>query len=112
MATLVSISTTRARAALLSMPEVLPGDLGQLLADHDRRVQGAQRALVDHADARAPELAELALRQAEQLDAVEADAAVGDAPVLGQVADGAHGQRRLARARLADDAEALVLVDA
>ena len=90
--------------------EVLAGHLGELLADDDGRVQRAQRALVDHADARSPQLAELLGRQPEQLDAVQAHAAVGDLAVGGQVADGAHGERRLARAGLADEAEALVLV--
>src|SRR5659263_455184 len=84
--------------------------IGKQLADHDRRVQGAQRALVDHADARPPQLAQLARRQAEQLDAAQTHAALGHLAVGGKVADGAHGERGLARAGLADEPEALVLV--
>ncbi len=111
MATLVSISLDAAARCGRVHAEVLARHFGELLADDDRRVEGAQRALIDDADLRAPQRPELPVRQAEQLDAVETHAAVRDAAVLRQVADGAHGERGLAGAGLAHEPEALVLVD-
>ncbi len=90
--------------------EVLTSHLRELSTDDYRRVEGAEGALVHDADARAPEGSKLSLRQFEELDPVEAHAAVGDAAVLRQVADRAHGESGLARPGLADEAEALVLV--
>ena len=91
--------------------QVQAGHLGQLLADLYGGVQRAQGALVDHADVFAPEGAQVPGGEPEELHAVQAHAPRSDPAVLGQVSDGAHGQRRLARARFPHQTEALVLAD-
>ncbi len=79
-------------------------DLRHLPADADRRVQRPARVLVDHRDGVQPQPAQLLLAQREHVAATDADAAAAHAAVGGQVADDRHGHRRLAAARLADEA--------
>ena len=82
--------------------------LGDQLADGEVGVEGAQRVLEDELHlARAEERPQLAALQRAEVGALEVDAAGGRA----DQADGGAGQRGLARAGLADDADDLARQD-
>ncbi len=88
------------------------GDGVENLLAHTRdRIERVHRALGDERDAGQAELADLFLGQLEHVDALEHDLARLD---LARRADQAHqgqGDRRLARAGLADQPETLVGVE-
>jgi hypothetical protein len=75
-------------------------------------VQRSHRLLEDHADVAAPHLADLFVRQAQQVAAVEQHLALRDAP--GRVRDKAQDRQRprsLARSALADDRHRFAALD-
>src|SRR5438876_4639217 len=91
---------------------VQPDGLRDLLADGEDRIQRGHGLLEDHRDLFAADLPHLRGGQAEEVLAVVDDLALHDAP--GRLRDEPHdaqGGDRLARTRLADDAERLALVD-
>ena len=104
-----SIASARCRASPRGEPLVQAAGLGDLLADGHHRVQREFRILHDHRDAAAADVAHRALRQAQQVDAVEGRA--GRRATVAGSADQARGcarpVSRLARAAFADDAEPL-----
>ena len=59
-------------------------DLGHLLADAHRGVEGLHRVLVDHGDAVAPDAAQFLVRAAHQIPSLEQDLAVDDLAVATQ----------------------------
>ena len=87
--------------------EVGAEDLGDLVAHPDRRVQRRRRILVDHAQLGAAHLAQAVVGHRQHVLAVEDDRARVDPPVAGQVAHERERGRRLAAARLADQAVGL-----
>ena len=84
--------------------------LGDLPPDAHHRVERRARVLEDHGDAVAAQLGVPAVGPAEQLLAVEADAA-GDGRRVGRQPDDRQRGQRLARAGLADDPEASAVGD-
>jgi hypothetical protein len=85
--------------------------LSHLVADADRRVQRAAGVLIDHRDARGPHPADVLFAHGQQVRARDGDRPGGHAPVARQVADDRERRRRLAAARLADEAVGLALGD-
>src|SRR2546427_4287724 len=81
--------------------------LGDLSEDREQRVQGRHRILQDHGDPPAPDPAELALALAGQVLALEQDASADDAGRARQEPRNRETRRRLAAARLADEAQGL-----
>ena len=80
--------------------------LGQLIADGEHRVEGRHGFLKDHADAVAPDAANLLGRGFEQVLAVEQNLPSGkDGRGHGQQPQNRKGQHALAAARLSDDAQ-------
>ena len=95
----------------LQLVGVDEGGFGDLLADLDDGVQGAERVLEDHADLVAPDLVEFLLGDFQQVFAPVHDVAAGDDGVVGQDAhDGLAGDA-LAGAGFAHDAEGLALLE-
>ena len=100
-------------------PDLLPGGLAvvvldgvaDLLADPLHGVQGGHRVLEDHADPLAADRPHLALRQPEDVGAVEEDLPAGDASVGGQQPHQGEHRDGLARAGLADDPERLARLE-
>src|SRR5919108_733637 len=86
-------------------------DLLELGGDPQRRVQGGARVLRNVGDHPAAQAAELALSERAQIAAVDADDAPGDLAAAPDVAEQRHPHGRLARARLADQAEPLAGTD-
>ena len=85
---------------------VTPQWLGHLTADRVHRVERGHRLLKDHADAIAAQLAVVRVRQADQLAAVEADAAADD----GTIGQQAHQRERgdgFAASGFADETQGL-----
>ena len=80
-------------------------NLGQLIADGDRRVQGLHRILVDHRNLVTTQGAQFFLRAANQLPSLKLDAAADDLAVRPQKVHNAKGHRGLATARFAHNAE-------
>src|SRR5262249_49991828 len=95
-----------------AQPLVQPDRLGDLLADREDRVQRGHRLLEDHRDLFAADLAHLRGREVQEVAPVVYDLALHDPS--GRLRDEPHDTERgdrLARARLAHDAERLALVD-
>ena len=86
-----------------------PQGLGDLRADWDHRVEGAERVLKDHRDGAAAQPAHGAARQAQKLAPAEADRA-RDARRGRQQAQNRLQRDALARAALADDAQDLARI--
>ena len=78
-------------------------DLGELLADADRRVQRGTGVLVDHRDDLAAVALQVAPAQREHVLAGDGDRAGAHAAVARQVADGRERGGRLAAPGLADE---------
>ena len=78
-----------------------------LRADLDGRIQRGAGILVDHRDAPCPQLLQLAGREMGDVRAADQRPAGRDAAVPGQVAQGRIRRRRLAAARLPDQAVGL-----
>jgi hypothetical protein len=98
----------RARSSgLVGEAEVKNGALGQLFTDAEIGVQASHWILEDHGDAAAANMGELGLGQADELLAVEANAARSNAPVTRQEAEDAQAGGALAAAGFADDAQHL-----
>ena len=110
--TRASSSSERLRAASSDIALVQPQRLADLLLHAVQRVQRGHRLLEDHRDAVAADLAQRLFGRAEQILAVEADAAarVPRGRVRQQLE---HRERRhrLARAALADQRERLAALD-
>ena len=87
-------------------------DLGQLLADADRRVQRRAGVLVHHRDDLAAIALQIGAAQAQHVDARDLDRARAHAPVARQVADRRQRGRRLAAAGLADEPVRRAALDA
>ena len=87
-------------------------DLGELLADADRRVQRGARVLVHHRDDLAAVALQVGPAQAEDVDARDLDRARAHAPVARQVADRRQRRRRLAAAGLAHEPVGRAALDA
>jgi hypothetical protein len=81
--------------------------LAQLRPHPQRRVERGRRVLRDVGDPRAAQRPEVAGRQLEQIDPVEADLAAADPQPAARVAEQGERHGGLARARLADQAEHL-----
>jgi hypothetical protein len=82
--------------------------LDQLVPHGEERVQGRHRVLQDHRDAAAAEPVHLGLRQRQQVDAVEADAAADDAGrAVGQHPHDREAREALAGAGFADETQGL-----
>ena len=79
----------------------------QLPADQHGRIERGHRLLIDHCDFRAADGAELRLREARHIAAVESDRAARDAPGSGEVAHDGERDRRLAAAQFADQTHRL-----
>ena len=97
----------RRQGALARLLGALPQDrerLDDLRADLGRRVERGARVLVDHRRVVHPELADLLVVHLRDVVAADEDPAAGDDGVARQVAHGGVGRRRLAAARLADQA--------
>ena len=90
---------------------VLDQHLVDLLAAAHDRVERGHRLLEDHRHPGRAELAQPARRCARQVVAVEPDRAAGDRQRLRQQAHHALRDHRLARARLADEADDLAASD-
>ena len=86
-------------------------DLGDLVADTDRRVQRGSRILVDHRQGRSSQSPHLRLAHAEEVDAVGADRAGHNPAVPREVAHDREGRGGLAAPRLADEPVRLALLD-
>src|SRR3546814_4525947 len=71
--------------------------------DH-HRIEGGGGVLVDHGDGGAAQAAQAGLVQADDVLAVDQDAAAGHTAVLRQVTHDAEGDGRLAAARFTDQA--------
>src|SRR5690606_26924175 len=84
--------------------------LVELRADEHRRVEGAERVLVDHRHVGTPQSVALLLRQLEQVAALEHDLA-GDLRVLRQQAHDGEAREALAAAGLADEGHGLARPD-
>ena len=89
-----------------------PVGLAELAADGPGRVQRRHRVLRDERDVVAPQLPHRGVVQAGQLGAAEPDRAARDGPAGRQQPHHRHPGHGLARARLADQADALALLDA
>ena len=110
-------------AGFLEQPHGAPARLGgadrkvgldrldQLPADRVERIERGQRVLEDGADRAAAHPPHLLVGQVVDAPAVEADLAAGDAPGRVEQADDRRAGQRLARARLADDAQDLARRD-
>ena len=92
--------------------EVVDQRLGDLAADLHDRVERGHRVLEDHRHLRAPDRAHLLLGVSGDVGALVVHVAVADHVALGQQPHDRAGQDRLARARLAHDAEGLAAVEA
>src|SRR5205823_4080249 len=88
----------------LAHPEVVAQRLGDVTADAYDRVQRGHRVLQHHGDLAAHEPATLLGRHGPHVTSLEQHVATGDGGA-GQEVHDRTGQDRLARARLADDAE-------
>jgi hypothetical protein len=86
--------------------------LGDLVAGAVAGVQRRVRLLEHHRDAVAPEIAQLLVLQVQDVDAVEPHRALDDATGRRHQPQGGEHGDALPRARLADEAEHLALVDA
>src|SRR3954447_9174346 len=86
-------------------------DLRELRPDPQRRVQRRARVLRDVRDGAAWQLAQLAVLHRREVATVDADRAAGHRAAAADVAEQRHPDGRLARARLADEAEHLARVD-
>jgi hypothetical protein len=81
--------------------------LRHLLADRDRRVEGGQGILGHQAERMAPQIAHFLFAERQQVTPLELDAP-GAHPAVGvEIAHHRQGERRLARAALADQANRL-----
>ena len=86
--------------------------LGDLLPHGHRGIQRGHGILQDHRDPRSPQAAHLFRALVEEVLAVEEDLAPDDPPArLGHEPQDRETRHRLARARLADDAEGLAAAD-
>ncbi len=85
--------------------------LGHLAPDSDRRVQRPPRLLVDHRDGPRPEFPQFVLVHGRRVLPVHRHRTGAEAPVAGEIARDGEGGRRLAAARLADEAERLLAAD-
>ena len=81
--------------------------LSHLVADGEERIQRGHRVLQDHGDTLAADLAHLARRLGQEVFSLEGEGAAHDAGGGGEQAHDGEGEGRLARARLAHDAERL-----
>ena len=79
----------------------------QLPADEHGRIERGHRLLIDHRDLRAADGAQLRVREARHVAALEADRAIGDAPEPREIAHDRERDRRLAAARFADQSHRL-----
>ncbi len=86
------------------------GRLHRLDADRPHRVERVAGVLRDEPDSTSPQRPETPLREPQHLLAVELDAA-GSAPTGGKQSQHGSGNRRFARARLADESEALAAAE-
>ena len=80
--------------------------LGDLRADLRHGIEVRHRVLRDEPDLATADRPHVGLRCADELPAVERDAAARDAPAAGEQPDDGHRGGRLARAGLADDGDA------
>ncbi len=87
--------------------EVRPDRLGQLAPDRVERVERGERVLEDRANLLAADAAHLVVGQVVDAPATERDPTVGNAPRRVDEADDGGTGDRLARTRLAHDAEHL-----
>ena len=87
-------------------------DLGHLLADADRRIEGAPGILIDHRDGIGPELAQLGIAQREEVAAVDRNIAGGDLAVARQIAHGGERGGGFAAARFSHQPIGLAAPDA
>src|SRR5664279_4401307 len=81
--------------------------LDELLPDRVQRIERGERVLEDRADRAAADLPHLLVGQIVDAPALEADLAASDPAGRVEQADDRRARQRLARARLADDAEDL-----
>ena len=95
----------------LARPVVGAVDIGDLVADLDQRVERGAGVLDDQADLAAADPAQLVVARVEQALALVAHRALGDPPGRADEADHGERCRRLARARLADEADELTFGD-
>ena len=92
--------------------QVDAGDVGDLLADRQQRVQLAARVGHDHGDVAAAHALQFDLRQGHEVLALEDQLAGGDAAGFGRQAKQAAGEGGLAGAGFADQSEDLAAFDA
>ena len=90
---------------------VLQRGLDHLLAEPVGRIEGGGCRLRDVADLGAPDLADAAMRQRQQVLAVELDLAAGDAHPAAPVGERGEADGGLAGTRFTDETEHLALLD-
>ena len=112
MPTFSSRSSTRVARLLVRHPAVNLQHFAHLLLDRVQRIERGHRLLEDHRDLVAPDVAERARIEGQEVHAVEADAArrVRRGGV-GQEPQDRQRRHRLARARFADERHGLGLAD-
>src|SRR3990172_264813 len=89
-----------------------PAHLVQLPSHGETGIEGGLWTLAHQADPRAPNVPHLASREFQKPGAMQVNPAPDQPPIRRQVANGAQGQRCLARSRFPDEAEALSFRDA